>query len=175
MLTCVRYVERALYEKRPMKRLILFRHGKTERHAPSGEDFERRLTVRGVEDSQLMGKVLAQAGFSPDLSMVSSAVRAQGTFDAAKPAFPETEVQIRPELYNSDARDLIRMARAAAAETVMIVAHNPGLQDLAESLFDQAGNRGFEAKIRDGFPTAAIGVFEFDGERGQGAGSLFPP
>ena len=53
-----------------MKRLILFRHGKTERHAPSGEDFDRRLTVRGCEDSHLMGKVLAEAGLVPNLALV---------------------------------------------------------------------------------------------------------
>ena len=55
-----------------MKRLILFRHAKTERHAPSGQDFDRRLTQRGRDDARLMGRVLADAGFSPDLVLVST-------------------------------------------------------------------------------------------------------
>jgi phosphohistidine phosphatase len=157
-----------------MKRLILFRHGKTERHAPGGEDFDRRLTVRGVEDSHRMGRVLAEAGFAPDLTLVSTAVRAQGTWEAAKAAFPDAAVQSRPELYNADTRDLFRLARAAPADGVMIVAHNPGLQDLATALVEQAGESFFANKLRDGFPTAAVAVFDFDGEAVTARGLFFP-
>jgi phosphohistidine phosphatase len=157
-----------------MNRLILFRHGKTERHALSGEDFDRRLTVRGCEDSHLMGKVLADAGFAPDLVLVSSAVRAQETWDAAKAAFAGVKCEIRPELYNSDQRDLMRIARKANAEAVMIVAHNPGLHVLTESLIDSAGDAASAARVQDGLPTAAIAVFDFDGERVAARGLYFP-
>lgn len=157
-----------------MKRLILFRHGKTERHALSGEDFDRRLTVRGVEDSHRMGKVLADAGFVPDLVLVSEAARAQETWAAAKPAFPTAKVEIRPELYNADQRDLMRIARKAEPDTVMIVAHNPGLEVLAASLLHDAEDADLKAKPADGFPTAAIAVFDFDGDRVTARGLLFP-
>ncbi len=143
-----------------MQRLILFRHGKTERHAPSGDDFDRRLTVRGTEDSHLMGKVLADAGFVPDLVLVSSAARAQETWQAAKSAFPGVACDIRPTLYNSDAKDLMRAARAATADTVMIVAHNPGMQELTDSLAQESANAAIQEKLSEGFPTAAISVFD---------------
>jgi phosphohistidine phosphatase len=157
-----------------MNRLILFRHGKTERHALSGEDFDRRLTVRGCEDSHVMGKVLAEAGFAPDLVLVSSAARARETWDAAKPAFPNAQNEIRPELYNSDQRDLLRIARKAATDAVMIVAHNPGIGVLAADLAQTAGDDAMEVKLRDDFPTAAIAVFDFDGDRVTGRGLFFP-
>jgi phosphohistidine phosphatase len=157
-----------------MKRLILFRHGKTERHALSGEDFDRRLTVRGCEDSHLMAKVLAEAGLAPDLVLISSAARAQETWDAAKTVFPGVKCETRPELYNADQRDLSRIARKADADTVMIVAHNPGLQALTEALIDDAGDAALESKLRDGFPTAAIAVFDFDGEKVSARGLYFP-
>ena len=157
-----------------MNRLILFRHGKTERHALSGEDFDRRLTVRGCEDSHLMGKVLAGAGFKPDLVLVSSAARAQETWGAAKVAFPNLPCEIRPELYNSDQRDLLRIARKAKADAVMIVAHNPGLHFLTASLIDDAGDAVLAAKVSDGLPTAAIAVFDFDQDQVAARGLYFP-
>jgi phosphohistidine phosphatase len=157
-----------------MNRLILFRHGKTERHALSGEDFDRRLTVRGCEDSHLMGKVLAEAGFVPDLVLVSSAARAQETWDAAKPAFPGVSAEVRRELYNSDQRDLMRAARKTDADAVLIVAHNPGMHDLTAALVDQAGDAALGAKVREGFPTAGISVFDFDGETVTARGLFFP-
>jgi phosphohistidine phosphatase len=157
-----------------MNRLILFRHGKTERHALSGEDFDRRLTVRGCEDSHLMGKVLAETGFTPDLVLVSSAARAQETWGAAKAAFPGLPCEIRPELYNADQRDLLRIARKANAEAVMIVAHNPGLHFLTASLLDDAGDAALKAKVDDNLPTAAIAVFDFDRERVTARGLYFP-
>lgn len=157
-----------------MKRLILFRHGKTERHAPSGEDFDRRLTVRGCEDSHLMGKVLAEAGLVPDLALVSAAERARETWDAARPAFPDARVEFRRELYNADARDLMRYARADLAETILIVAHNPGLHVLAVTLAGQAEDEVMEARARDGFSTAACAAFAFEGEKVEALGLFLP-
>jgi len=157
-----------------MKRLILFRHGKTERHATSGEDFDRRLTVRGCEDSHLMGKVLAGAGFNPDLVLVSSAVRAQETWQAAKPAFPNAASEVRPTLYNSDARDLMRAAKSVAADTVMIVSHNPGLHELTDLLAEAGENAAMKARLREGFPTAAISVFDITEDGATALGLFFP-
>ena len=158
-----------------MKRLILFRHGKTERHAPSGEDFDRRLTVRGCEDSHLMGKVLAEAGLVPNLALVSTADRARESWDAAKAAFPNARVEFRPELYNADARDILRYAKAAAAaDTVIVVAHNPGLHMLAESLFAQAEDERLAAKTREGFSTAASAAFAFKSDKVSALGLFLP-
>jgi phosphohistidine phosphatase len=157
-----------------MKRLILFRHGKTERHALSGEDFDRRLTVRGVEDAHLMGKVLAEAGFAPDLALVSAAVRAQETWNAAKAAFPDAAVEVRPELYNSDQRDLMRIARKAEADVVMIVAHNPGLHVLAASLAQSETDGRLGENVGEDFPTGAMAVFDFDGDAVTVRGVFFP-
>jgi len=157
-----------------MKRLILFRHGKTERHALSGEDFDRRLTVRGTEDAHLMGKVLAEAGFAPDLVLVSAAARAQETWGSAKAAFPGVAFEVRPELYNADQRDLMRIARKADAEAVMIVAHNPGLHALAAALVETTSDEGLNEKVGQGFPTGAVAVFDFDGEAVTARGVFFP-
>ena len=58
-----------------MQRLILLRHGKADSVSALGGDLERGLTDRGRRDAALMGRVLADAGFTPDLVLVSSARR----------------------------------------------------------------------------------------------------
>ena len=62
-----------------MERLILMRHGKAERHAASGGDFERALAESGRADAAVMGRVLAGLGLTPDLMLVSSARRTRET------------------------------------------------------------------------------------------------
>jgi phosphohistidine phosphatase len=157
-----------------MNRLILFRHGQSERHASSGEDFDRRLTVRGCEDSHLMGKVAAEAALIPDLVLVSSAQRAKETWDAARSAFPDAAVEIRPELYHADQKDLLRIARKSGAGSVMLVAHNPGLHALTLTLLAQAGATALEARAREDFATAAICAFAFDEDQVTALGLYSP-
>ena len=76
-----------------LQRLILLRHGKAESVAESGGDFERGLTERGRRDAALIGRVLADAGITPDLALVSAARRARETWDEASPAFPHARCE----------------------------------------------------------------------------------
>jgi len=146
-----------------MERLIIFRHGKAERGAASGEDFDRALTDRGREDAAALGRMLAMTGVVPDVALVSSAVRAVQTFEAARPSFPKAVVRTSRDLYLSSADQLLRAARAEEAATVMVVAHNPGVHDLALRLA-QAGDGPVAelARLREGYPTSATAVFRFD-------------
>lgn len=157
-----------------MDRLILFRHGKTEARAPSGEDFDRRLTERGHRDTQLVAGALREAGFLPDRALVSAAVRARETWEAAAPAFPGAVLETRPELYDSDARTLLAAAQTPLARTVVVVAHNPGLQVLAIALAGRAKAPSYEARLRQGFATGAAAVFAFSGEAVEAKGLFYP-
>ena len=147
-----------------MQRLILLRHGKAETVSPSGGDFERGLTMRGRKDATLIGKVLFDIGFSPDLALVSAARRAQETWAAAFPAFPSARAKILPSLYLASSGQLARAAAEASDEAacLMIVGHNPGLHELALSLFDAQGSGPSRNPLTDGFPTAAAAVFKID-------------
>ena len=62
-----------------MRRLILLRHAKTERDAPSGKDQDRRLDERGRHDGAEMGRWLALHDYRPDLVLISTATRTQET------------------------------------------------------------------------------------------------
>ena len=141
----------------PMQRLILFRHAKAERTSPTGEDFDRPLSPQGREDARLTGRALADAGYRPDLALVSAARRTIQTWEAAAVAFPQARVEIIRNLFNADSDTLLDAARSHAerAETLMLVAHNPGAHELASRLTT-------DARLDRGFPTSAAAVFELE-------------
>ena len=150
-----------------MQRLILLRHGKTEQHAPSGQDFDRVLTGRGRRDSALVAQALAREGFSPDLALVSPAARARETWQAAAPAFPKAGVVMAQPLYNAAPETILDEARrhGADVDTVLVVAHNPGLQQLALTLAQECKDAPDRAQIYASFPTAAAAVFDLTAGR----------
>lgn len=157
-----------------MDRLILFRHGKTEARAPSGEDFDRQLTERGQHDARLVADALAAAGFAPDRALVSAAVRTRQTWDAMAPAFPNAKVETRPELYDASARVLLDVGHSPLGRTVAVVAHNPGLQILALALAARAHAPSYEARLRAGLATGAAAVFGFDDDAVEALGLFYP-
>jgi phosphohistidine phosphatase len=157
-----------------MDRLILIRHAKTEARAPSGEDFDRALTPRGLRDARLTAEALADAGFEIDRALVSAAVRARQTWEVAAEVFPRAVIETRPELYDADARTLLAAGRTPLGRSVAMIAHNPGLQILAIALAARAEAPSFEARLRRGFATGAAAVYGFDGEAVEALGLLYP-
>ncbi|WP_158916766.1 histidine phosphatase family protein [Caulobacter sp. S45] len=151
-----------------MRRLILLRHAKTERQAASGADFDRALTERGRTDAARTAESLAAAGLIADLALVSTAVRARQTFEAAKAFLPDVRLELVPTLYNAAPETLLRAAQKANGDTVLVIAHNPGVHALAMELVEGAlCEPTMRAEIQAGFPTATAAVFEFgDGRTG---------
>jgi phosphohistidine phosphatase len=148
-----------------MDRLILLRHGEAERDAPSGDDFDRRLVRRGIAASAAMGETLADLGFRPDLALVSAAARTRDTWEALCNAFPGAQVRFEDSLYLAEPERVRALAQAAGATcgTVMVVGHNPGLQDLTVQMLREGGApAALIAKAQNGFPTSAASVFLFD-------------
>lgn len=146
-----------------MRRLILLRHAKTERDAPSGRDIDRRLDERGVEDAALVGRWLAKK-YAPDLALVSSAARAQETWEIFSKSLPETLSEEIPDLYGADAGELLHIiqdAGASNAQRLMIVAHNPGLHELALALIAD-GERASRDALASNLPTTGVAVIDFE-------------
>jgi phosphohistidine phosphatase len=161
-----------------MDRLILFRHGKAETDAPSGRDFDRRLTGRGVKESAGVGEALAELGLVPDLALVSPAARAKETWEAAAPAFPDARLELDPELYHADPYEIRRAAELAGktARCVCVVGHNPGLQELTVLLLIEGNaDRAVVERAQRNFPTAAAAVFLIDAEGRPAYDGLFYP
>ena len=161
-----------------MDRLILLRHGKAESDSHSGDDFDRRLAPRGERESAEMGARLAEMGFRPQVALVSPAARTKGTWEAAQPAFPDTEARFQDDLYHADCETIRRAAQGAGrtSATVMVVGHNPGMQELAVRLLQEgSAPASLVARAQRNFPTAAAAVFLFDANGRPHFDGLFFP
>jgi phosphohistidine phosphatase SixA len=142
-----------------MQRLILLRHAEAEMSADAG-DFARALTARGRREALAAGQALAARGLVPDIALVSPAARALQTWEAVAPALPPVQAEFDPALYHAEAGSLLEAAEASGAASVLLVAHNPGLHQLALGL---AGKRDEEplSRLRH-FAPAAAAAFRFD-------------
>jgi phosphohistidine phosphatase len=141
-----------------MRQLILLRHAKAATDSDTGEDIDRPLASRGCGDAPLVGKAAADAGADPQVVLVSTAKRTRETWALAAPFFPKAEVRFVDRLYLADPDVIVREVEAAAAERVMVLAHNPGLHDLASRLAHRMTD--LDAKVRSKYPTAACAIFE---------------
>lgn len=141
-----------------MRQLVLLRHAKAATDSDTGEDFDRPLAPRGREDAPVVGKALSQAGADPQLVLVSTARRTRETWGLIAPNFPKAKVEFRDELYLAESEILLEAAEKAGVERVMVVAHNPGLHELASRMAPRMNP--LESKVRSKYPTAAAAIFE---------------
>jgi len=91
----------------------------------------------GRRDGPRMGELVRQYGLVPDLVISSDAVRARLTAEAmAEAAHYAGEVVLDQQLYLASPADILSLLRTVRerADTVMIVGHNPGLEELVEQL-----------------------------------------
>ncbi len=148
-----------------MRRLLLLRHGKADRHSAGG-DRERPLTRRGLEDARRVGEHLEGLGLTPQLAVASNARRARQTLEQALEAFPEHVAHlIENTIYNATADHLLEILRQSPdrVETLLVVGHNPGFSELAIALAG-AGEAQALQRMRAKYPTAALAVLELPTE-----------
>jgi len=161
-----------------MRRLILFRHGKAATAGPSGGDKERPLVERGEVDSANTGDWLRGAGYAPDLVLMSPSARTRATWESARPFFPRARAEAREALYLADVDTIWDVVADAAAEadTVMVVGHNPGLQELCVRLAAEGdGPKPQIEHLEHGFPTAGACVFRTRDHRPPTLEAIYGP
>lgn len=147
-----------------MKTIYLLRHAKSSWDQPKLPDHDRPLAPRGETAAPLMGRHLAQTSMVPERVLCSTAVRARQTWEAVAPALsPPPEVAYRRDIYDADARDLLRLLRELPDETrsVMLVGHNPAMEELAEMLVG-GGDADARQLMAAKFPTAALARISVD-------------
>jgi phosphohistidine phosphatase len=144
-----------------MRRLMLLRHAKTERVAPSQRDRDRKLTKRGRDDAAVIGAYMARHGLNPDLALVSPAKRAQETWTLAAPAFAKAPRLFNEErIYNATTEVLVKIiSEARGAHSLLVVGHNPGLHDVAVQLI-ASGEVDARERMAEKLPTAGLVVID---------------
>ena len=123
------------------KELLILRHAKSSWADEYRDDWERPLTERGVRDAARVGRFLRERDLIPDLIITSDAVRAETTAQgAADAAGYSGKTAKSSSLYHAapdTVMEVIRNTAPSTARRVMIVAHNPGLEDLVTQLTGQ--------------------------------------
>jgi phosphohistidine phosphatase len=131
------------------KRLALLRHAKSSWDDPDVADHERRLNARGRREAPRVGAYIRDKAVGPDLVLCSSARRARETLELLGLKGPD--ILIEDELYGAAAAELMDRLRRVGdlVGSVLLVGHNPGIEDLAAGLVE-------ESKRLGSFPTAAL-------------------
>lgn len=145
-----------------MRQLFLLRHGKSSWDDPALDDFDRPLNNRGRNNIRAMADFLRAQAIRPALVLCSAARRTQQTYDILARRLEGIPVSIEPELYEAARHDLTGRLRALDdhLDSVLLVGHNPGLENLAKWLSADQGDADAVAALTDKFPTGALAVLE---------------
>ncbi len=137
-----------------MRRLMLLRHAKSNWEDDTVSDHDRALNERGRDAAARMGAYMRDNGYLPAYVMCSGAKRTRETLDRLDLG-DGCEIDYRESLYLANSAELLNAIRQVPNRyaSLLVVAHNPGTEDLAT---------GFGLSPEK-YPTAAMGVFDFDG------------
>jgi phosphohistidine phosphatase len=150
-----------------MKELFVLRHAKSSRDDPALDDHDRPLAKRGERDARAMGEHMRAQGFAPKLVLCSSARRTRDTLALMAPCLsPTPETHFERKLYLASARALMKRLHEVEdrVPSVMLVGHNPGVEELVLLLARKAGESGEKKtrlEIEEKFPTGALAVLRF--------------
>jgi phosphohistidine phosphatase len=120
-----------------MKTLHLIRHAKSSWKEPDMQDFDRPLNERGREAAPLIGEFILKKKIRPDLIISSPAERARETAALIiKAAELVVELRFDERIYEADAARLLDVVSQIdeSVGVAILVGHNPGMEDLLETL-----------------------------------------
>lgn len=152
-----------------MRRLLLLRHAKSD--WPTGlSDFERPLAARGRIAAPLIGRYLKSELLLPDFAIVSSARRTVETWGLVAPELGEqTPSRLDRRIYEAPYETLLALIREmeASIRTLLLIGHNPGIEELAGSLI-ASGDRFAAQRMQRKYPTAGLCVLDVEADDWSG-------
>jgi phosphohistidine phosphatase len=141
-----------------MKTIHLLRHAKSSWKDAGMSDFERPLNERGRESAPLVGQFIRKQKIRPDLILSSPAERARQTAALViKAANLAAELRFDERIYEADAARLLDVVSQIdePVGVALLVGHNPGMEDLIETLTGE----------KQSMPTAALARIILDVEK----------
>ena len=140
-----------------MKRLILMRHAEAGWHI-NMDDHERPLSASGIRDAKKIGSWLKEKAYMPDEVISSTSVRTRETLSYLLLDCPQI---FERSLYLADADQMKSTLKTLLSETVILLAHNPGITELAHDLMNHEEKH---ENFMD-FPAASTLVIDFKADR----------
>ncbi len=138
-----------------MKNLFLLRHAKSSWDDAGAADFDRVLNERGRKAAPIVGTYLREQGIKFDLIVCSPAMRTRQTIELVRAASGiDCELLFDERIYAASVNRLLEVVAEIDehVKTVLLVGHNPGMQELIEALTGEARH----------VPTAALVGIELD-------------
>lgn len=145
-----------------IRTLLLLRHAKSSWDDPSLDDFDRPLARRGREAAPRVGREMARRGLIPQMAIVSPALRTRQTWDLVSAGWPlGPDTTFDPTVYEAEPEAILRAIRAVPdrIQTLLVVGHNPGLEQLSLAIAGDGSNRDAVSSIETKYPTAALAIF----------------
>lgn len=143
---------------------MLLRHGKSSWSDPTLPDVDRPLAPRGKRAAGLIGEYLRRRRIRPALVLCSPSLRTRQTLAAIQPSLPKgCFIEVAADLHAASVEALLERLRAVpdAVNSVMLIGHNPGLQELALALTARGADL---PRLREKFPTGALATIALDSE-----------
>lgn len=152
-----------------MRQLMLLRHAKSSWEDRELPDHERPLSPRGWRAVAAVRDAMESLGLAPDLVLVSSAVRTRQTLQGLEPWAETPLIETLDSLYNAPAGLLLDHLRDVkeTVRSVLLIAHNPGLHELAMQLVGAHAMTFANADLRrlaEGYPSGALCEFSVPGQ-----------
>ena len=151
-----------------VKTLGLFRHAKSDWTDARARDFDRPLNERGLKGAAVMGKYIVGTGRRFDRILASPAVRVADTIENASKACGRSfAIEWDRRIYLASSATLMDLLHELEGEpeSVLMVGHNPSLEDLIFDLVPDDGSSPLREIVEEKFPTAAYAVLELQIDR----------
>ncbi len=144
--------------------LYLLRHARAAWPQPATKDFDRELEPSGLNDAVALGTRMARQDLFPTRVICSTAKRARDTIREVSTGMDATlAVEFTDDLYTKDAAGYLELIRKEPGEgPLLVVAHNPMLEDLANMLTGK-GDKQARRMLAAGFPVCGLALIRFDG------------
>jgi phosphohistidine phosphatase len=160
------------------RQLLLLRHAKSSRDDLSIPDHERPLSKRGRKAPEAMRHFMRSEDLIPDLVLVSPARRTMETLAALQPWDKPPPIEAKEELYLATAPGMLQLLRNISdrVRSILLIGHNPGLQDLAVLLVGAHTKAGaVKRALVKAYPTCTLAEFALTvpwSDIGEGSGKL---
>jgi phosphohistidine phosphatase len=161
-----------------MKRLTLLRHAKSGDDGTVARDFDRALNAKGRRAARAIGRHMRDAALRFDAVIASPATRVTETLQEVETGYGGVlNPQWERRIYLATPDELLDVVHGApdSAESLLLVGHNPGLEQLVLMLVPH-GADGARGEVAIKYPTASIAEISFPVDHwaqvGEGSGAL---
>jgi phosphohistidine phosphatase len=162
-----------------MKRLTLLRHAKSGDDGMALRDFDRPLNAKGRRAARAIGRHMRDASLRFDAVLASPATRVAETLQEIESGYGGgLAARWERRIYLATAEELLDIIHAAPAEaeSILLVGHNPGLEQLVLMLVPQSRDGEARGQVEIKYPTASLAELTFGVDRwedvAEGAGDL---